>query len=159
MRTAAIALEGVLRKPLDVEAQDFAATSLFNSLSQGFRLVVLGTSNPTADEHFLRVNGLRHHVLIEPVRAVDGKGVAHQIRRQVARLRRQGFLFDFVVVPDPEAAKGLYIDGVPVLLYLHPKYSAKDQRPDFEPGLTPWNDIVAEVEFQREARAEQEQQA
>lgn len=149
-RAVAIALDGVLRKPLDVEAQDFGASLLFASLVENFRVVVLGTEDPDKDEHFLRINGMVRYVKIEPMLPTD-RG---RVGAQVARLRREGFTFEFVVLPDPEAARDLYEDGVPVLLYLHPQFSSRSFRPDHEPGLTPWNELAAEVEFQVNAKAE-----
>lgn len=153
-RSVAICLEDVLRKPLDVEAQDFGASLLFASLVDVFRVVVLGTNDPARDEQFLAVNGMTRYVRIEPVLPGDGEGVEEQRRRQVARLRREGFLFEFVVVPDPALARELYEDGVPVLLYLHPQFSSRSFRPDHDPGITPWNDLAEEVEFQLQAKAE-----
>jgi hypothetical protein len=154
VRAVAIALDGVLRKPLDVEAQDFGASLLFASLVENFRVVVLGTEDVARDEHFMAVNGMVRYVKIEPLLTSDGKGVADQKRRQIARLRREGFQFEFVVVPDPELALDLYADGVPVLAYLHPQFSNRSFRPDHEPGLTPWNELAEEVEFQLNAKAE-----
>lgn len=153
-RAVAIALDGVLRKPLDVEAQDFGASLLFASLVDNFRVVVLGSGDAARDEHFLSVNGMVRYVKIEPLLPSDGDGVAQQKRRQIARLRQEGFHFEFVVVPDPHLALDLYEEGVPVLLYLHPQFSNRSFRPDHEPGLTPWNELAAEVEFQLNAKAE-----
>lgn len=154
MRVVAIALEGVLRKPLDVEAQDFGASLLYAGLLEGFRVIVLGTDDPERDEHFMAVNGLGRYIRIEPILPIDGDGIVEQKRSQIARLRREGFNFEFVVVPDPGLARELYEDGVPVLLYLHPQFSSRMFRPDHEPGLTPWNELAAEVEFQRVKKAE-----
>lgn len=154
MRAVAIALDGVLRKPLDVEAQDFGASLLFASLVENFRVVVLGTGNPEKDEHFLRVNGMVKYVKIEPIRPEDGEGIAAQKRAQIQRLRAEGFKFEFIVVPDPELAIDLYADGLPVLLYLHPTFSSRSFRPDTPEGLRPWNELAAEVEFQINAKAE-----
>lgn len=155
MRAVAIALDGVLRKPLDVEAHDFGATMLFRSLAAQFRVVVLGTDNAERDEQFLTINGLNDYVRIEPMKPEDGTSVAAQKRGQLRRLRAEGYRFEFVVVPDPEQAKDLYAIGVPVLLYLHPTFSSESFRPDYEGGLRPWNDLVDEVRFQVTARAEQ----
>jgi hypothetical protein len=58
------------------------------------------------------------------------------------------------VLPDPDLARDLYVEGVPVLLYLHPQFSSRSFRPDHEPGLTPWNELAEEVEFQIKAKAE-----
>lgn len=155
MRAVAIALEGVLRKPLDVEAQDFGAGLLYASLVDNFRVVVLGTEDMQRDEHFLAVNGLGRYVKIEPLREEDGPTPMDQERQRLRRLRQEGFRFEFVVVPDPELAYHLYVDGVPVLMYLHPTFSAKSFRPDYDGGIRPWNELAEEVEFQRDARAKQ----
>lgn len=158
MRTVAIALDGVLRKPLDVEAQDFGASLLFASLVDHFRVVVLGTDNLERDEHFLAINGLVRYVKIESLRPEDGEGVAAQKRAQIDRLRAEGFRFEFVLVPDPELAYHLYVEGVPVLLYLHPTFSAKAFRPDYDGGIRPWNELAEEVQFQLNVKAEQRRQ-
>lgn len=150
MRTVAIALEDVLRKPLDVEAQDFAASLLFASLVDTFRVVVLGTADPEKDKHFLGVNGMTRYAKIEPLRAEDGPTLLDQRVGQLRRLRYTGFNFAFVVIPDPALAEVLYRENVPVLLYLHPEYSPSGYRP----ATRPWSDLVAEVEFRRTARAE-----
>jgi hypothetical protein len=155
VRAIAIALDGVLRKPLDIEAQDFGATLLYNSLVQHFRVVILGTEDPVRDEHFLMVNGLLKYVKIEPVLSGDGEGFTDQKARQLERLRAEGFTFEFVVVPDPDLAREMYSVGVPVLLYLHPTFSAKSFRPDYDRGIRPWNELAEEVEFQLVAKAEQ----
>lgn len=155
MRSIAIALDGVLRKPLDVEAQDFGASLLFASLVDNFRVIVLGTEDPARDEHFLMINGMTRYVKIEPIKPEDGKGIASKKWGQIQRLRAEGFRFEFVVVPDPDLARELYADGVPVLLYVHPTFSARSFRPDTAPGLRPWNELAAEVEFQLTAKAEQ----
>lgn len=155
MRAIAIALDGVLRKPLDVEAQDFGASLLFASLVQHFRVVVLGTDDPARDEHFLSINGLVKYIKIEPIRPEDGKEVGRQKWQQVQRLRAEGFQFEFIVVPDPDLARELYVEGLPVLLYLHPTFSSRSFRPDHVEGIRPWNELAEEVEFQLTAKAEQ----
>lgn len=155
MRSVAIVLDGVLRKPLDVEAQDFGASLLFASLVENFRVVVLGSEDLARDEHFLMINGMVRYIRLDPIRPTDRGGVADQIRR----LRREGFTFEFVVVPDPDVARDLYEDGVPVLVYLHPEFSSRSARPDHEPGLTPWNELEEEVEFQRTQKAKMRESA
>lgn len=155
MRSVAIALENVLRKPLDIEAQDFGASLLYASLVDNFRVVVLGTEDRVKDEHFLMVNGLVRHVKLESIRPEDGRTDFERKRTQLRRLRAEGFRFEFVVVPDPELARDLYATGVPVLLYLHPTFSAESFRPDRQAGLRPWNELAAEVEFQVTEKARQ----
>lgn len=155
MRTVAVALDGVLRKPLDVEAQDFGASLLFASLVDNFRVVVLGTEDPVKDEHFLSVNGLVRYVKIEPLLAADGPDEYSRKIAQVRRLAAEGFRFEFVVLPDPSLARDLYAEGYPVLLYLHPTFSNKAFRPDYSGGIRPWHELEQEVEFQLAAKAEQ----
>lgn len=154
MKSVAISLDGVLRKPLDVEAQDRGAALLFGSLLNQFRVVVLGTDRPDKDEHFLSVNGLLGYVRIEPERIEDARTYQHRRMAQIRRLRAEGFQFEFVIVPDPEVARMMYREGFPVLLYLHPEYSAESFRPDYAGGVRPWKELEAEVEYQVSAKAE-----
>jgi hypothetical protein len=156
MRAVAISLDGVLRKPLDVEAQDMGGSFLFASLVENFRVVVLGSEDPARDEHFLMVNGLLRYVKIEPLRPEDGRTEAERKRAQLKRLRAEGFQFEFVVVPDPGLARFLYASGFPTLLYLHPVYSTESFRPDHEGGIRAWNELASEVEFQLTTRAQQQ---
>ncbi len=158
MRAVAIALDGVLRKPLDVEAQDFGASLLFASLVDHFRVIILGTGDEARDEHFLAVNGMRKYVKIEGVHAGDGESTQERQRAQVTRLRAEGNTFEFVVIPDPGLAAQLYADGVPVLLYVHPQFSGKVVRPDHVMGIRPWSELAAEVEFQRTEKAKSMEQ-
>lgn len=138
-----------------MEAQDFGASLLYRGLAEGFRVVILGTKDQAKDEHFLAINGLYGYAHIEGVRPEDGKGINDQILAQIKRLRAQGFNFEFVVLPDPDLAKDVYRMGVPVLLYLHPHYSAESFRPDYQGGIRPWGELTDEVYRQHSARVEQ----
>lgn len=155
MRTVAVMLDGVLRKPLDVEAQDFGASLLYAGLLQGFRIVILGGYDEEKDKHFLSVNGMGGYVKIEPIRREDHPTEEGRIRAQIKRLRSEGFQFEFAVLPDPDLAVDVYRMGIPVLLYLHPHFSAESFRPDFEGGIRPWDELAAEVDYQRTERAKQ----
>jgi hypothetical protein len=146
MRAAAICLDGVLRKPLDVEAQDFGASYLYGALTSEFRVIVLGTEDSARDEHFLLINGMDRHAELEPEDPADGPERSQRILGQLRRLRARGFQFEFVVVPDPQSAVDMYRRGYPVLLYLHPQYSDNRFRPDYAGGIKPWDELVSEVE-------------
>lgn len=155
MRAVAMTLEGVLRKPLDEHAQDVGGWMLYAALVSNFRVVVLGTDDPKRDEHFLLTNGMNKHVKVEPIRYEDAPTDAGRKRAQISRLRREGFQFEFIVVPDPELARQLYATGVAVLTYLHPLFSAESFRPDYDGGIRAWDELEAEVDYQRTAKAEQ----
>lgn len=155
MRAIAIALDGVLRKPLDVEAQDFGAAMLFKAMVQHFRIVVLGGLRPEQEEHFLAINGLLGYVKIEPQRLEDGAEEPERIRAQIKRLKAEGYHFEFVVIPDPDLATDLLRAGQPILLYSHPTYTVESWRPDYQGGIRAWGDLVEEVAYQEQARVEQ----
>lgn len=146
-RTIAIALDGVLQKPLDVEAQDVGGSLLYASLVSLFRVVVLGTENPDKDEHFLRINGMRLHA---EVTHPNPEGVSDPIWDQVSRLRRDGYHFEFVVLDDPLIARRLIQSGQPVLLYAHPQYTPEIFAPQTQRA---WGDLVDEIEYRRDKRA------
>jgi hypothetical protein len=158
VRSVAVSLDGVLRKPLDAEAQDYGGRLLFHGLRQFFRVVILGSEDTERDEHFLMINGMGGYVKIEPVQPGDGEGVGEQQRKQIQRLRAEGFHFEFVVIPDPDLAMDLLSGGVPVLLYVHPTYSEREHRHDAG-GIRPWNELATEVESQLTARARAREEA
>lgn len=45
-------------------------------------------------------------------------------------------------------------NGIGVLNYLHPNYSNPRFRPDYQDTVTPWSELVGEVERQRALREE-----
>jgi hypothetical protein len=151
----AFTIDGVLRKPLDVEAQDYGARLLLLGLMETYRVVLLGGEDQARDEHFLTINGIADHMRLEPILPVDGEGVEVQRYNQIKRLQSEGLRFEFAVVPDPDLAKDLYAEGTPVLLYLHPTFSTPSARPDHVGGLRPWAELTDEVEFQLTAKAKQ----
>ena len=155
MRSVAISLDGVLRKPIDVEAHDFGAALLYRGLAKGFRVVILGGFDKARDEQFLAINGLGDYVKLDTLRPTDGPDEYSQKVAQIRRLRAEGFQFEFAVLPDPDLAKDVYRMGVPVLLYLHPHFSAESFRPDYTGGIRPWDELAAEVDFQRAEAAKQ----
>lgn len=145
MRPVAIALDGVLRKPLDKEAQDMGGILLYRALISQFRVVVLGTVDVERDAQFAMINGLNDYVKIEPLIPGDHG----DIRNQIKRLRAEGFIFEFVVVPDPWISLDLMEEGFPVLTYTHPRFSPREQK-----GLTPWSSLASRVDSDLMARAE-----
>lgn len=167
MRTVAVVLDGVLRKPLDREALDQGARLLFHSLSEHYRIVVLGgeESAKERDRVWLASNQLVRYVHFDTIIPEDGDVVVQPDGspmstsrfNQIMRLRTEGWHFDFLVVPDPELAKDVYAAGMPVLLYLHPTYTSPSFRPDYEGGIRSWDDLVREVEFQVKVKAEREE--
>jgi hypothetical protein len=158
-RVIAVALDGVLRKPLDKEAQDFGAAMLYQALREHFRIIVLGGLDLEQDEHFLAINNLLGYVRVEPMRPEDGRTDEDRVSAQIRRLRAEGFHFEFLVVPDPDLAVDLLRTGQPVLLYSHPTYTAESWRPDFEGGIQPWGDLVEEISFQEQSLVEQRRKA
>lgn len=151
MRAVAIVLDGVLRKPLDVEAQDFGANLLYGALSDQFRLVVLGSDDTRRDDHFLLVNGMARHIRVEPDHP---KGILGQLRN----LRQEGFVFEFVVLADPQDAMILVQNGYSTLLYTHPTFSSPAFRPDYTGGIRSWYELETEVDLQRDALVDKRKQ-
>ncbi len=145
MRSVAIPIEGVLRKPLDVESQDMGGVLLYRALTQQFRVVVLGTSDYERDKQWMLINGLGGYTKIEPILPTDREGIPDQIKR----LRAEGSVFEFVVVPDPRTSMVLMDHGFAVLTYTHPRFSPPEQK-----RLTPWAELAARVDMDLRARAE-----
>lgn len=153
MRDVVVALDGVLRKPLDGEFLDMGGRLLYASLAHEFKVIVLGSADVKRDEQFLLLNGFDKHVSVEPELSTDGPSDLERRRAQVVRLRSRGLRPEFAVVADPGHAVELYRMGIPSLLYLHPVFTSETFRPDYAGGIRSWAEIQSEVDYSRSARA------
>lgn len=149
MSIAVIVVEGVLRQ----ESGDGVVPQgelLYHALAQGNKVALV--SNSLSEEkvaYWLRINGFRDHEYLFSARVDDPFEVGGTRLRQVKSVSATQNSVDLVIEPDPEIAARLMHEGVPTLLFMHPRYSRPEFRPDFEEKLTPWDALVEEIETQR----------
>jgi hypothetical protein len=74
--------------------------------------------------------------------------------QQLSRLRQAGCHVELLIEPNPQIAAHVMSRGTGVLNYLHPNYSSPRFRPDYRETVTPWSELVDEVERQRALREE-----
>lgn len=150
----AITLEGVLRAPVGGGPVP-EGLELYRALVTTHRVaVVLDDLDREGAALWLKKEGMADYVALHPQRLVDHdmlgfeRGTSLPARvSQYRRLRAQGDLM--VIDPDPLAIAGALQMGITGLLFAQPKIARPEFRPDYEREPRPWNELVAEVEYQR----------
>lgn len=152
--TVAIVLEGVLRREVG-EGTIGQGVRLYAGLMETYKVALI-TDNDDVDQvkHWLRVNGLSKHAYLIPPALKDPEDPAERRMAQISRLRQAGCTVELLIEPNPLIAAHVMKQGIAVLNYLHPSYANPRFRPDFREEVTPWSELVVEVERQRALREE-----
>ena len=150
--TYAMVLDGVLRKNKD-QAVNHHGMFLYRSLITTGRLAILGSQDRAMDEWFLKTNDFHQHAHLITEELASGSKPWIRRMNQIGRLRQEGSSPQFVIEPDPGMAKHLIAMSVPVLLYIHPRYSAPSFRPDYVNAAKPWAELTEEIEYQERLKA------
>lgn len=148
--TVLIACEGVLRNTTGAPIPE--GISLYAMLCQGYR-VSLCLDGPLREaEHWLRVNGLdRHDHVLDS--SVEYAGV--DLRDRQMEIERISSRIDMVLDPSPERVASAMRKGIPALLFMHPRYTRPEFRPDLTRKIRPWATIAAEIDAQKEIERDQ----
>jgi hypothetical protein len=149
--TYVLTLHGVLQQPNG--APNPQGILLYRALSAVDRLIVLGGLDRERDEWFLATHDLRDHVNFVAESITKGPTELMRRQAQIGALRAQGIHIDLAIEPDPEIIAALHDDGIPTLLYLHPKFTHPAFRPDYESVAKPWDALVASVHYQERLKA------
>ncbi|MFE4681593.1 hypothetical protein ACFRNJ_12245 [Streptomyces sp. NPDC056721] len=150
--TVAIVIEGVLQREVG-NAVIGQGQRLYWGLMEAYNVALLtDETNLELVQHWLRVNGFNKHPYLIPQNLKDPQDPAERRMRQVSRLRAAGCNVELVIEPNPQIAAHLMANGIGVLNYLHPNYSNPRFRPDYQDTVTPWSELVGEVERQRALR-------
>lgn len=146
---ALMRLDGVLRSSDGAIIR--AGHGLYTGLCEIYRVVILATRD--LDETWLRINGLTaHQFVIYPEPGDPADEPARRVR-QIQRLRSRAEVVELVVDPDPAVAAAVCRVGVPVLHYVDPPYARPEFLPDYTSRIRPWDQMVADLEAVRAARA------
>jgi len=148
----AMVVDGILRAPND-NAMIMSGALLYHSLVKSHRVTLIVDSMAREKvQYWLRVNGLVDHADEVYYEVGDPEDICDRRKLQLQKLRQHGAV-SFVVESDTEAAEMFHEIGVPVMLYVHPKYMKPEHRPGFKQEVTPWNSLVTTVRKEREMRA------
>jgi hypothetical protein len=130
--------------------------NLYQALVTTYRIaVVLDDTDTELTGLWLRKNGFRDYVQIIPLRPVDREGLGF-LRgsnppprlSQYRRARGVGGV-ELVIDPDPAVVAGAMEMGITGMLFGHPKLARPEFRPDHTVEPRPWDQLVAQVEYQR----------
>lgn len=148
----AMVVDGILRAPND-SAVIMSGALLYHSLVKSHRVTLIVDSMAKEKvQYWLRVNGFFDHAGEVYYEVGDPENVVDRRKLQLQKIRQHGGLA-FVVESDTEATEMFHDIGVPVLLYVHPKYMKPEHRPGFSQEVAPWNSLVSTVRKEREMRA------
>lgn len=145
MSIALLAIDGVLRDAGGLPLRD--GVVLYESLCLSYR-VVLASSNPERDDLWLRAEGLRSHQEVVGIPPAFLRGTTGLRRAQAEALLGSGGAVSLVVDADPQVVLEATERGLVSVLYVHPKFSRPEWRPDRDQTPRPWDDLVAEIERQ-----------
>lgn len=154
--TVAVVLEGVIAREVG-EGTIPQGLRLYAGLMEIYKVALItDREDVEVVRHWLRVNGLDKHPYLITTDLKDPLDPGERRMAQISRLRRAGCAVELLIEPNPQVAAHVMRQGIAVLNYLHPNYSNPRFRPDFREEITPWSDLVEEVERQRALR-EQDQ--
>lgn len=150
--TFVLVLDDVLRKP-GTEAVIKQGSVLYEALSNTGRLAILCGEDEARADWFLRTNGFVKHAYLIPEDPTSSPTPEGRRMAQIGDLRSRSAHVEFVVEPDPRIAAEIFQNGIPVMAYLHPKYTQPAFRPDYKSAAVPWDDLVSQVDYQIEMKA------
>jgi rRNA-processing protein FCF1 len=139
-----IFLDGVIRKPKD-QSIILAGSAIYKSFNENYRVILIADNKERADI-WLKSNNLAKKM--DDIFQIVDTPLDDPKLLTVEVLRSKGMI-DFVVTEDPELAKKLLEVGIPVLMFLNPRYTRPEFRPDSPEGVRSWASITEELDKQQ----------
>jgi hypothetical protein len=147
--TVLIALNGVLRSDANTPIRE--GRMLYDALIDAYRVVIMADEPQERAEHWLKQYGVKGYAgLLTPNVMLTDEDPLRP--RQIATARALGRV-DLVIDADPQVVAHCLEIEIPSLLFLHPKTSRPEWRPD---NRRSWDEITALLEKQREKEATEE---
>lgn len=139
-----IVVDGVMRRERD-QSPIMQGVALYKSLNETNRVLLL-TDNRERTDVWLKLNNLAKK--IDDIIEIGHKEDPNPRVRQINSLRSKDKI-DFVVTEDPDLARDLIEQGIPVLVFLNPSYTRPEFRPDARAGVKRWESIMEEMDRQQ----------
>jgi hypothetical protein len=139
-----IFVDGVMRKPRD-QSIIIEGTALYKSLNEIQRVLLIAEDKEKTDI-WLKMNNLAKK--IDDIVPLSKTVVSNKALDTVLSIRSKGKV-DFVVTEDSDLAKLLLEQGIPVLVFLNPRYARPEFRPDGRAGKKSWDEITNELDKQQ----------
>lgn len=137
-------LDGVIRKNKD-QSIIMEGASLYKSLNETNRVIILADDKERADV-WLKLHNLAKKT-DDIVEVVDSP-LDNPVLLTIEMLRSKGKI-DYVVTEDTELTVKLLERGINVLVFLNPRYTRPEFRPDSRGGVRSWADITTELDKQQ----------
>ncbi|KUL44693.1 hypothetical protein ADL22_12165 [Streptomyces sp. NRRL F-4489] len=150
----AITIDGVLRNT-DTDGAIPLGNALYQALATDHALYLLADDrNPSTTHKWLTFTGLTAHMRLVGPRRTSNAATPADVRLEcLGHLTGTGIKLDLVIEPDPAVSVELLARGYPVTTLTLPHFAKPEWRPDYQQGLRPWAELVAETETQAQAYA------
>jgi len=139
-----VMFNGIIRRDRD-QSMITEGTHLYRSLNETNRVLLLTDSRERTDI-WLKTNNLSKK--IDDIIEVSDPTAPNAVFREIEAIRSKGKI-EFVVTEDLDLAKSLLEVGIPALIFLNPKYTRPEFRPDNRSGVKKWKEITAEIDRQQ----------
>lgn len=146
-----LTLDGVLRQE-STGAPIPQGIVLYEALTSMSQVGVLCTPERDKDDWWLKSHSMLRHVQLVPENHGMAPDVVGWRRDQITYLRAQGYSIDLFVDSDPSVIADAHGRAITTALFLSPKFSNPSHRPDWESVARPWDELVAQVQYQESQR-------
>jgi hypothetical protein len=137
-------VDGILRRERD-QSIIMEGVALYKSLNETNR-VILVCKDAERTAIWLKTNNLAKK--LDDIVAVVDTPLDRPKLLTVETIRSKGKI-DYVVTEDTELARQLIEVGIPVLVFLNPRYTRPEFRPDGREGKKSWEVITEELDRQQ----------
>lgn len=139
-----IFLDGVLRKSFD-KSPIFEGLNMYKGMNEVNRVVILTDDKEKADIWFKKntINAKLDDIVGPSPIASDNPEL-----QQVLDCQAKGKI-DFVVTSNSDLAKDLLERGITTIVFLNPRYTRPEFRPDAREGVKSWEKIIEELDRQQ----------
>lgn len=122
---------------------------LLLSLSEHYKIAI-GTHDGEVEKFktWCLLENVRGHQEVVPGNLPAALRGVDPLIAQLDSLRGRGEHVSLVLDTSPQRIEDVFKRGVSGLLFVCPRYSSPEFRPDFEASVRPWDDLVAEIERQ-----------
>lgn len=137
-------VDGIMRRERD-QSIIMEGVALYKSLNETNRVILICEDAERTDI-WLKTNNLAKK--LDDIVGIVDTPLDRPKLLTVETIRSKGKI-DYVVTEDTELARQLIEVGVPVLVFLNPRYTRPEFRPDGREGRKSWTDINEELDRQQ----------
>lgn len=137
-------LDGVIRRRAD-HSIILDGAAIYKSFNENYRVLIV-TDDKEKTDIWLKTNNLAKKIddIVEIEDTPLGDVEFHTVERERAKGK-----IDFVITEDIDLTKRLIEVGIPVLVFLNPRYTRPEFRPDTRTGIKSWELITEELDKQQ----------